>query len=407
MSKFFANNSDSESSSSESESENEGQQFPTSNFMLSDDEEDVKRVVRSAKEKRYEQLYTIIKNIRNSKKIRDFYKMESSFVELCKAYDKARPVVAKEENGVVPKFYVRILVEMEDLINETWEDRDGRKNMSKNNSKSLSALRQKLRKYIRNEFDEEVEKFRQNPDEEDEDLEQVVESEGSDDENDFRKSPVDVASDFKKKEAIDDDEDSDDSYWDEDSMSSSDDSEPTNFRKQFMKSQTDSKTISKKKKTRSQRQVKADSLEDGDWTTVDRGAVEKPKMFEKDAEISHALVIKKLHEIMAARGKKRTNRKEQIELLTELYDISEKHTLGIGVAGKIKFAIVSAIFDYNPKISEAMKPEYWKKCVPAVKELLQMIIDNEETLVTGEHVSDDQEVYEEAPYKVIAIKLLT
>ena len=40
--------------------------------------------------------------------------------------------------------------------------------------------------------------------------------------------------------------------------------------------------------------------------------VDKPKMFEKDTEITIELVVKKLREIMAARGKKRTNRKEQI-----------------------------------------------------------------------------------------------
>ena len=46
-------------------------------------------------------------------------------------------------------------------------------------------------------------------------------------------------------------------------------------------------------------------------------------MFDKDTEITHEAVVKKLHEIMAARGKKRTNRKEQIELLMELYNVSQ------------------------------------------------------------------------------------
>ncbi len=62
---------------------------------------------------------------------------------------------------------------MEDLINETWEDRDYRKTMSKINAKSLGALRQKLRKYIREQFEEDVAKFRENPDAEDEPEEQV------------------------------------------------------------------------------------------------------------------------------------------------------------------------------------------------------------------------------------------
>ena len=72
--------------------------------MFSDAEEDVKSVVRSAKEKRYEQLHKIIKSIRNSKKIKDFYKMETSFKELCSAYEKARPVIAKEGTELHPGF---------------------------------------------------------------------------------------------------------------------------------------------------------------------------------------------------------------------------------------------------------------------------------------------------------------
>merc|ERR1719515_273078 len=134
MSRFFAAASDSDSTSSSSDSEDEREQFtgPSGpSFMISDDEEDTKRIVRSAKEKRYEALYTIIKTIRNSKKIKDFNKMLTSYEELLKAFDKAKPVIAKEEGGVTPRFFLRILVEMEDLINETWEDSVGRKNMSK------------------------------------------------------------------------------------------------------------------------------------------------------------------------------------------------------------------------------------------------------------------------------------
>jgi len=84
-------------------------------------------------------------------------------------------------------------------------------------------------------------------------------------------------------------------------------------------------------------------------------------MFAKDAEIDINVVIKKLDEIVAARGKKGTDRHEQIELLHELYNVAENHNLGPAVAIKIKFAIVSSIFDHNPKVSDAMKPEYWAK----------------------------------------------
>ena len=70
-------------------------------------------------------------------KTKDFNEMETHFVGLCNAYEKAKSVTEKEEKNVTPRFYVRILVELDDLINETWEDKEGRKRMSKNNSKSL------------------------------------------------------------------------------------------------------------------------------------------------------------------------------------------------------------------------------------------------------------------------------
>ena len=81
----------------------------SSALQYSDDEDDIKRVVRSAKDKRYEALNEIIKNIRNSKKINDFNKMETLFMDLQKAFDKARPVVAKEENGVTPRLVLIVM----------------------------------------------------------------------------------------------------------------------------------------------------------------------------------------------------------------------------------------------------------------------------------------------------------
>ena len=40
-----------------------------------------------------------------------------------------------------------------------------------------------------------------------------------------------------------------------------------------------------------------------------------------------------------------------VSALSELLAIAEEHNLGIGVSAKIKFDIIKAIFDYNPKIS--------------------------------------------------------
>lgn len=50
--------------------------------QFSEDEEDTKRVVRSAKEKRYEELKNIIKNIKNYKKNKDMASLLSSKLPL-------------------------------------------------------------------------------------------------------------------------------------------------------------------------------------------------------------------------------------------------------------------------------------------------------------------------------------
>lgn len=91
--------------------------------QFSDDEEDTKRVVRSMKEKRYEELEAIIHSIRNHKKIKDFSSALASFEELQRAYTRASTVIMKEENGVAPRFFIRALVELDDWVVGAWADR--------------------------------------------------------------------------------------------------------------------------------------------------------------------------------------------------------------------------------------------------------------------------------------------
>lgn len=282
-------------------------QYP---FQFSDEEEEVKRVVRSQKEKRYEDLTSLIKAIRNHRKIKDMASVLQSFEDLSRAYQKALPVIMKEENGVTPRFYVRSLAELEDFINEVWEDREGRKNLSKNNARSLGQLRQKFRKYVK-DFDGDLAKFRESPDEEDEPEEEKVEevSESSEDE-----APAPKAVTFKKEEkkAPKEADDSDDSIdWGSDSESDSDSSEEetqyVNIRERFLKKTTekeekddDEKKKKKKEKDSKPRKRREDTDEEGEWETVTKGSsttAEKPKMFAKDAEIDIPLVLNKLNEV--------------------------------------------------------------------------------------------------------------
>lgn len=200
MSRFFTTGSDSESESSLSGEElvtkPVGGNYGKQPLLLSEDEEDTKRVVRSAKDKRFEELTNLIRTIRNAMKIRDVTKCLEEFELLGKAYGKAKSIVDKEG---VPRFYIRILADLEDYLNELWEDKEGKKKMNKNNAKALSTLRQKIRKYNR-DFESHITNYKQNPEQSaDEDAEKNEEdSEGSSDE-DEDEDGVSAAAFLKKK----------------------------------------------------------------------------------------------------------------------------------------------------------------------------------------------------------------
>ncbi|XP_041347425.1 eukaryotic translation initiation factor 3 subunit C-like isoform X3 [Gigantopelta aegis] len=423
MSRFFHAGSDSESDSDSSVEELQPQRpVPGRAYTFSDDEEDTKRVVRSEKDKRYDEIRTIIKQMKNHKNIKDMPNVLTDFESLGKAYEKARKVVDKEG---IPRFFLQCLCELDDFVNDCWEDREWRKQISKNNSKSLTSLRQKLKKYIR-EFETELGSYRENPDEEEVgEKEAVVEDEGVDDK--LEPTKADIPS---KKEARiakeptmsgDEGDESDESeFWgssSSDSESESEDERPEGGRltaEYFLKKTTEAESQRREERKRERKREKelkkkAKEEEEGEWEEVKGGAplvVEKPKMFSKDQEINHEAVMKKLFEIISARGKKGTDRSEQIELLKELKLVAETANLGPAVAVKIMFNIMAAIFDYNPNIATCMRNEMWTYCMSAMKELLDLLITNEDITV-GENIAEDNENVETSPYQVRGCVLTT
>lgn len=431
MSRFFATASDSESEESLSGDEilpkPVGGTYGKQPLLLSDDEEDTKRVVRSAKDKRFEELTNIIKTIRNAMKIRDMTKCLEEFEQLGKAYMKSKNIIDKEG---VPRFYIRLLSDLEDYLNELWEDKEGKKKMNKNNAKALSTLRQKLRKYNR-DFEAPITAYKQNPEESaDEDQEKDDDddseaSSSSEDEKDegmsaskflkkIESAPPETRNKFLKKteEAKDEEESSDDEDWgsdseDSDSESEDDEGKYTSLASKFLKKtapvegdrQTIDKEKKKEKKNRDRKLKKEEEGEEeeeaggGEWEKVKGGAPlvkEKPKMFAKGTEITPTIVVKKLNEILQARGKKGTDRAAQIELLHMLAAIGAEHNLGQGITVKIKFNIVASLYDYNPNLAAYMKPDMWKKCLESIHELLDILFANPDMFI-GENIAEDSE----------------
>lgn len=147
------------SSSSEDDSAEEvPKKVQTQRFIMQQsDSEDEKRVVRSAKDKRQEEIHAVLRNLNNHKKIKDMSKVETDFDDLVKLYEKALKL---NEVEIHPHFYIRTLAQMEDFVNESWGQR---KVLSKAAAKSLTILRQKIRKYVK-DFEEPIKKYREHPD---------------------------------------------------------------------------------------------------------------------------------------------------------------------------------------------------------------------------------------------------
>ncbi|XP_022131122.1 eukaryotic translation initiation factor 3 subunit C isoform X2 [Pieris rapae] len=414
MSRFFATGTDSDSETSSEEEQ--VVRAPAPVYTFSDDEEETKRVVRSMKEKRYEELEGFIHSIRNHRKIKDFSSALASFEELQRAYTRASSVIQKEENGIAPRFFIRALVELEDWVTSAWNDRESRKAMSKGNSKALTSLRQKLRKYTK-EFDSEIVKFRENPDLPDDDEERKEpSSDESDEEEKVKEKPkVRRSPEPQRRPAPQEDESSDSMDWgssSSESSSSSDDETrgAATLRERFLKRATerdddeegDRRRARRERRERVGKVSKKDQVDDGgEWETVRKGAAtsDKPKMFAKDSDIDAALVVKKLGEVSAARGRKRTDRRAQLELLHELRTVAAQHNLGDALQLKLRAATVAALFDYNPKVSDAMKPEYWSRLVENVDHMVTILLAHED-MTLSESITDETEQLVTAPFQV-------
>uniref|UniRef100_A0A672U084 Eukaryotic translation initiation factor 3 subunit C n=2 Tax=Strigops habroptila TaxID=2489341 RepID=A0A672U084_STRHB len=327
-----------------------------------------------------------------------------------------------------PRFYIRILADLEDYLAELWEDKEGKKRMNKNNAKALSSLRQKLRKYNR-DYEALIGAYKQNPELSDEDEEKKSrDSEASssssssadeDDAGSFLKKKDETRSRFLKGEEEEESEEGEAEGWgssdtDTDSESDEDDGKYTSLASRFLKKDEERRgggaerrrgeKPKRKRAPRSRREDDDDDNEGGEWEKVKGGAPlvkEKPKMFAKGTEITHAVVLKKLNEILQARGKKGTDRAAQIELLQLLVAVANENGLGAALEIKIKFSIIASLYDYNPNLATYMKPELWQRCLGCIEQLLDELFLHPEIFI-GENILEESENLSnpEQPYRV-------
>ncbi|KAI5079453.1 hypothetical protein GOP47_0004932 [Adiantum capillus-veneris] len=281
----------------------------------SDDSDDQKRVVRSAKDKRFDEMLHTAEQIKNSMKINDWVSIQENFDKLNKQLEK---VIRVTESEVAPRLYIKALVNLEDFLTQALANKDAKKKMSPSNAKALNYMKQKLKKNNKL-YEVEIEKFRENPESE-------VEDEKGEDDDDESESELDYSDEEPTKIA---------GYSD----SEEEEEEPEGG--------------------------------DGPWEKQ-KTKKEKfmDKQFAKDpSEISWDMVDKKVKEIIAARGRKGTDRAEQVEQLTYLLRVAKTPAQKL----ETLMHVVSAQFDVNLSLSTHMPVPVWKKSAQNVLAMLDIL----------------------------------
>mmetsp|Transcript_30561 Transcript_30561/g.46857 ORF Transcript_30561/g.46857 Transcript_30561/m.46857 type:complete len:903 (+) Transcript_30561:26-2734(+) len=223
MSKFFKKDeSSSEDESSEEEAPQVASKAPTKGgpkagagkkFYNSDDSEsDTERVVVSGADKKIDGLKELFQKMNNHIKIGDFNSLQTDFDDYQAELNRCIGVIfAKDKLTTLPGWVLKPLMDLEDCINDVTPAE--KKKMNKLNSQAFNKVRQKVKKFLTEEGDEEnrygdqLLKYRENP---------------VDDEPGKKKASKKVKI-AESEEDSDDSDDSDDSS--DDSDSSSDDSD--------------------------------------------------------------------------------------------------------------------------------------------------------------------------------------
>jgi len=149
-------------------------------------------------------------------KIRDYSAIQTNFENVVKNVASSRTQAIIVAHGGLPRFYVKLLVELDDYLDERKKDKEAFKKLSATQGRALNRLCLTVKKHNK-QYEKIITEYRQNPglpdDKEDED-----ESKDSDDDDVSDSSSSSPVVRKKKPAKVSDSSDSDDMVRDKNSV---------------------------------------------------------------------------------------------------------------------------------------------------------------------------------------------
>jgi len=255
--------------------------------------------VKSAKDKRFDELEATITTIQNGQKINDWGSIANEFDKL------NRQVIKLQDGGKAPKAYIKCIAELEDFMNESQaKQKVTPKKMNATMARGFNAVKQRIKKNNK-DYQSQIDAFRKDSDAFMESDEEEVPAP--------KPKKIKFVDTFASEEAAEDDE------------------------KGFAR--------------------------------VDKRG--------KAIPFSPEGIQKHLRTIVESRGKKNTDRPEQIKIMEELNKVAETPYLKI----RVLQTLISARFDLGSGTTTSMPLEHWKAAEKELAALLTLLETHKDHVV--------------------------
>ena len=320
---------ESDESDSDEDSDDGAQQQtrkPMSRFMRdadsdSESEEEVRKVIKSAKDKRLDEFEAVVHSIENAQRIDDWATISKEFDALLRLCDRQRKL-----SEPIPSSFIKLVSGLDEFLAKTLADKDAVKKMKAPNAKAMNGMKQKMKKTVK-DHDAALQQFRADPEGYDEKVQAAqaapkipdvlpVSGKGV-------KAPVIAEAPAPAAEAP--------------------------------------------------------AGDDEEFQTVGKGG--------KAGMTSDAL-FKSLAAVLEARGRKSTDRSEQINTLIKLQNAAQTPYQRI----RVVLALIASRFDYSSSANTYMPLDMWHQARSELASLLVLLSQNKEYIVLEETEDYDDQI---------------